>query len=100
MVTDVSHANHVSHHIFGLSVGKFNQGVSAEAKKATWIEITNQINGLGENHREVCSCGHRFSDVSDAAGLNLQAACVTLRYTLSIDIKSTFHQQFRMFSLF
>lgn len=33
--------------------GKFNQGVSAEAKKQTWAEITNQINSLGENHREV-----------------------------------------------
>lgn len=39
-----------------LPVGKFNQGVSAEAKKQTWAEITNQINGLGENHREVCYC--------------------------------------------
>uniref|UniRef100_A0A3B5BGX9 Wiskott-Aldrich syndrome protein family member 2-like n=1 Tax=Stegastes partitus TaxID=144197 RepID=A0A3B5BGX9_9TELE len=34
---------------------KFNQGVSAETKKQTWTEITNQINGLGENHREVRS---------------------------------------------
>uniref|UniRef100_A0A3Q0R6D3 Zgc:113149 n=1 Tax=Amphilophus citrinellus TaxID=61819 RepID=A0A3Q0R6D3_AMPCI len=32
---------------------KFNQGVSAETKKQTWAEITNQINGLGENHREI-----------------------------------------------
>lgn len=36
-----------------LSAGKFNQGVSADAKKQTWVEITEQINGLGENHREV-----------------------------------------------
>lgn len=36
-----------------LPVGKFNQGVSAETKKQTWAEITNQINSLGENHREV-----------------------------------------------
>lgn len=41
-----------------LPVGKFNQGVSAETKKQTWAEITNQINGLGENHREVCYCDH------------------------------------------
>lgn len=36
-------------------VEKFNQGVSAEAKKQTWSEITDQINSLGENRREVCS---------------------------------------------
>lgn len=42
---------------------KFNQGVSAEAKKATWIEITNQINGLGENHREVRQIMKKWADL-------------------------------------
>ena len=35
--------------------GRFNSGVSAEAKKNTWCEITAQINSLGENQREVRS---------------------------------------------
>jgi len=39
-----------------LPVGKFNQGVSADAKKRTWTEITNQVNSLGENYRQVCYC--------------------------------------------
>lgn len=36
-----------------VTVEKFNHGVSAESKKLAWAEITNQINALGENHREV-----------------------------------------------
>uniref|UniRef100_A0A087X453 Myb/SANT-like DNA-binding domain-containing protein n=1 Tax=Poecilia formosa TaxID=48698 RepID=A0A087X453_POEFO len=32
---------------------KFNRGVSVDAKKQKWTEITDRINGLGENHREV-----------------------------------------------
>ncbi|XP_034086427.1 wiskott-Aldrich syndrome protein homolog 1-like isoform X1 [Gymnodraco acuticeps] len=43
--------------------GKFNQGVSAEAKKQTWTEITNQINGLGENHREVRQIMKKWADL-------------------------------------
>ncbi|KAL3057830.1 hypothetical protein OYC64_008142 [Pagothenia borchgrevinki] len=42
---------------------KFNQGVSAEAKKQTWTEITNQINGLGENHREVRQIMKKWADL-------------------------------------
>ncbi|KAM8769221.1 uncharacterized protein AB9X84_000378 isoform 1-T2 [Acanthopagrus schlegelii] len=42
---------------------KFNQGVSAEAKKQTWAEITNQINGLGENHREVRQIMKKWADL-------------------------------------
>ncbi|XP_074497113.1 uncharacterized protein LOC141771088 isoform X1 [Sebastes fasciatus] len=42
---------------------KFNQGVSADTKKATWIEITNQINGLGENHREVRQIMKKWADL-------------------------------------
>lgn len=34
-------------------VEKFNHGVSSEAKKQKWAEITDQVNALGENHREV-----------------------------------------------
>uniref|UniRef100_A0A3B3UZI3 Zgc:113149 n=1 Tax=Poecilia latipinna TaxID=48699 RepID=A0A3B3UZI3_9TELE len=32
---------------------KFNRGVSVDAKKQKWTEITDRINGLGENHREI-----------------------------------------------
>lgn len=32
---------------------KFNRGVSVDAKKQKWTEITDRINRLGENHREV-----------------------------------------------
>uniref|UniRef100_A0A3P9NJ43 Zgc:113149 n=1 Tax=Poecilia reticulata TaxID=8081 RepID=A0A3P9NJ43_POERE len=32
---------------------KFNRGVSVDTKKQKWTEITDQINGLGENHREI-----------------------------------------------
>ncbi|XP_040902960.1 uncharacterized serine-rich protein C215.13 isoform X2 [Toxotes jaculatrix] len=42
---------------------KFNQGVSAETKKQTWAEITNQINGLGENHREVRQIMKKWADL-------------------------------------
>ncbi|KAG7480076.1 hypothetical protein JOB18_042705 [Solea senegalensis] len=42
---------------------KFNQGVSAEAKKQTWAEITAQINGLGENHREVRQIMKKWADL-------------------------------------
>ncbi|XP_060928686.1 nuclear pore complex protein Nup214-like [Limanda limanda] len=42
---------------------KFNQGVSAETKKQTWFEITNQINGLGENHREVRQIMKKWADL-------------------------------------
>lgn len=36
-----------------LSAEKFNHGVSSEVKKQKWAEITDQVNALGENHREV-----------------------------------------------
>ncbi|XP_062274551.1 uncharacterized protein LOC133980008 isoform X1 [Scomber scombrus] len=42
---------------------KFNQGVSAETKKQTWAEITDQINGLGENHREVRQIMKKWADL-------------------------------------
>uniref|UniRef100_A0AAZ1X1I4 Myb/SANT-like DNA-binding domain-containing protein n=1 Tax=Oreochromis aureus TaxID=47969 RepID=A0AAZ1X1I4_OREAU len=42
---------------------KFNQGVSAETKKQTWVEITNQINALGENHREVRQIMKKWADL-------------------------------------
>ncbi|KAK5869111.1 hypothetical protein PBY51_010068 [Eleginops maclovinus] len=42
---------------------KFNQGVSAETKKQTWTEITNQINGMGENHREVRQIMKKWADL-------------------------------------
>ncbi|XP_037534336.1 formin-like protein 3, partial [Nematolebias whitei] len=42
---------------------KFNQGVSAEAKKQTWTEITNQVNDLGENHREVRQIMKKWTDL-------------------------------------
>ncbi|XP_054453387.1 serine-rich adhesin for platelets-like isoform X2 [Anoplopoma fimbria] len=42
---------------------KFNQGVSPEAKKQTWAEITNQINSLGENHREVRQIMKKWADL-------------------------------------
>lgn len=44
-------------------LSRFNQGVSAEAKKQTWIEITEQINSLGENHREVRQIIKKWSDL-------------------------------------
>ncbi|XP_069566625.1 uncharacterized protein [Brachyistius frenatus] len=42
---------------------KFNQGVSAEAKKQTWAAITSQINDLGENHREVRQIMKKWADL-------------------------------------
>ncbi|KAI3354387.1 hypothetical protein L3Q82_018500 [Scortum barcoo] len=42
---------------------KFNQGVSAETKKQTWAEITDQINSLGENHREVRQIMKKWADL-------------------------------------
>lgn len=42
---------------------KFNHGVSAETKKQTWAEITDQINGLGENHREVRQIMKKWADL-------------------------------------
>lgn len=43
---------------------KFNHGVSVEAKKRAWIEITNQINDLGENHREVRQIMKKWADLT------------------------------------
>ncbi|XP_008307774.1 uncharacterized protein LOC103378361 isoform X3 [Cynoglossus semilaevis] len=42
---------------------KFNRGVSVEAKKQTWAEITDQINALGENHREVRQIMKKWADL-------------------------------------
>ncbi|KAM8902686.1 uncharacterized protein AB9W97_007237 isoform 2-T4 [Spinachia spinachia] len=42
---------------------KFNQGVSAESKKQTWSEITDQINSLGENRREVRQIMKKWADL-------------------------------------
>uniref|UniRef100_A0A3P9MP80 Zgc:113149 n=1 Tax=Oryzias latipes TaxID=8090 RepID=A0A3P9MP80_ORYLA len=42
---------------------KFNQGVSAETKKQTWAEITEQVNGLGENHRQVRQIMKKWADL-------------------------------------
>uniref|UniRef100_A0A8C6NXH7 Myb-related transcription factor, partner of profilin-like n=1 Tax=Nothobranchius furzeri TaxID=105023 RepID=A0A8C6NXH7_NOTFU len=42
---------------------KFNQGVSAESKKQTWAEITDQVNGLGENYREVRQIMKKWTDL-------------------------------------
>ncbi|XP_056139988.1 uncharacterized protein zgc:113149 [Lampris incognitus] len=42
---------------------KFNHGVSAEAKKQTWADITEQINDLGENHREVRQIMKKWADL-------------------------------------
>ncbi|KAM9318259.1 uncharacterized protein KZ484_022583 isoform 2-T3 [Pholidichthys leucotaenia] len=42
---------------------KLNQGVSAETKKQTWTQITNEINGLGENHREVRQIMKKWADL-------------------------------------
>uniref|UniRef100_G3PJF9 Zgc:113149 n=1 Tax=Gasterosteus aculeatus TaxID=69293 RepID=G3PJF9_GASAC len=44
-------------------IQKFNQGVSAEAKKQTWSEITDQINSLGENRREVRQIMKKWADL-------------------------------------
>lgn len=42
---------------------RFNDGVSAEAKKNTWCEITAQINSLGENQREVRQIMKKWADL-------------------------------------
>uniref|UniRef100_UPI003AAD1ACA uncharacterized protein n=1 Tax=Centroberyx gerrardi TaxID=166262 RepID=UPI003AAD1ACA len=42
---------------------KFNHGVSAETKKQTWAEITEQINDLGENRREVRQIMKKWADL-------------------------------------
>ncbi|XP_077466861.1 uncharacterized protein LOC144083171 isoform X2 [Stigmatopora argus] len=42
---------------------KFNHGVTAEAKKQKWAEITDQINGLGQNHREVRQIMKKWADL-------------------------------------
>ncbi|RVE65243.1 hypothetical protein OJAV_G00134220 [Oryzias javanicus] len=42
---------------------KFNRGVSAEAKKQTWAVITAEINGLGENQREVRQIMKKWADL-------------------------------------
>ncbi|XP_037122748.1 serine/arginine repetitive matrix protein 2-like isoform X2 [Syngnathus acus] len=42
---------------------KFNHGVPAEAKKQKWAEITEQINGLGQNHREVRQIMKKWADL-------------------------------------
>ncbi|KAJ0022273.1 hypothetical protein NQD34_009763 [Periophthalmus magnuspinnatus] len=42
---------------------KFNQGVSAEAKKKMWCRITDQINSLGENQREVRQIMKKWADL-------------------------------------
>uniref|UniRef100_A0A3P8WE35 Uncharacterized LOC103378361 n=1 Tax=Cynoglossus semilaevis TaxID=244447 RepID=A0A3P8WE35_CYNSE len=44
-------------------LNKFNRGVSVEAKKQTWAEITDQINALGENHREVRQIMKKWADL-------------------------------------
>ncbi|XP_072316161.1 uncharacterized protein [Eucyclogobius newberryi] len=42
---------------------KFNRGVSAEAKKMMWCRITDQINSLGENQREVRQIMKKWADL-------------------------------------
>ncbi|CAL1571985.1 unnamed protein product [Knipowitschia caucasica] len=42
---------------------KFNQGVSADAKKMIWCRITDQINSLGENQREVRQIMKKWADL-------------------------------------
>ncbi|KAM9734015.1 uncharacterized protein ACNS7B_015919 isoform 2-T3 [Menidia menidia] len=42
---------------------KFNQGVPAEDKKRTWTDITNQVNCLGENHRQVRQIMKKWADL-------------------------------------
>ncbi|KAM8853042.1 uncharacterized protein ACB058_009719 isoform 2-T2 [Synchiropus picturatus] len=42
---------------------KFNHGVTAESKKQTWMEITEEINALGENHREVRQIMKKWADL-------------------------------------
>ncbi|XP_017158562.1 uncharacterized protein LOC103460069 [Poecilia reticulata] len=42
---------------------KFNRGVSVDTKKQKWTEITDQINGLGENHRETRQIMKKWADL-------------------------------------
>ncbi|XP_014831170.1 PREDICTED: uncharacterized protein LOC106909331 isoform X2 [Poecilia mexicana] len=42
---------------------KFNRGVSVDAKKQKWTEITDRINGLGENHRETRQIMKKWADL-------------------------------------
>ncbi|XP_040929270.1 uncharacterized protein LOC114868186 isoform X2 [Betta splendens] len=42
---------------------KFNHGVSAETKKQTWTDITNQVNSLGESRREVRQIMKKWADL-------------------------------------
>ncbi|XP_054649839.1 uncharacterized protein zgc:113149 isoform X7 [Dunckerocampus dactyliophorus] len=42
---------------------KFNHGVSSEAKKQKWAEITDQINNLGQNYREVRQIMKKWADL-------------------------------------
>ncbi|XP_028321574.1 actin cytoskeleton-regulatory complex protein PAN1 isoform X2 [Gouania willdenowi] len=42
---------------------RFNQGVSVELKKQTWADITNQVNELGENYREVRQIMKKWADL-------------------------------------
>ncbi|KAM4627200.1 uncharacterized protein ACJ7VT_002200 isoform 1-T6 [Polymixia lowei] len=42
---------------------KFNNGVSAEVKKQTWAEITERINNMGENQREVRQIMKKWADL-------------------------------------
>ncbi|MEQ2166499.1 hypothetical protein GOODEAATRI_028906, partial [Goodea atripinnis] len=42
---------------------KFNHGVSVDIKKQKWAEITDQINSLGENHREIRQIMKKWADL-------------------------------------
>ncbi|XP_061828272.1 uncharacterized protein [Nerophis lumbriciformis] len=42
---------------------KFNHGVSSDSKKQKWAEITDQINSLGENQREVRQIMKKWADL-------------------------------------
>ncbi|KAM4743206.1 uncharacterized protein FYW61_001766 [Anableps anableps] len=42
---------------------KFNRGVSVDTKKQKWTEITEQINGLGENYRETRQIMKKWADL-------------------------------------
>ncbi|XP_056904774.1 myb-related transcription factor, partner of profilin isoform X1 [Takifugu flavidus] len=42
---------------------KFNHGVSSEVKKRKWAEITDQVNALGENHREMRQIMKKWADL-------------------------------------
>ncbi|KAF7653497.1 hypothetical protein LDENG_00082280 [Lucifuga dentata] len=66
---------------------KFNYRVPPEAKKRAWAEITEQINDLGENHREVrqimkkwadlkCDGQRRIAALRGPNGSNLRKKCL------------------------